>query len=142
MILFVKDRILAHFIDNTNTLRKEERKMKVNMKPVGLILLITLITALFVLAGCGGGGGSGSSSSENAPADTGTVALSLTDGPTDDYKHIYLYITQVSLLPANGGDPVVIFKSKDPDGYRVDLLDLQGNTETFIVARISAEPKQ
>ena len=108
--------------------------MKLNMKPVGLILLITLITTFLVLAGCGGGGGSGSSSSDSAPADTGTVALSLTDGPTDDYKHIYLYITQVSLLPANGGDPVVIFKSKDPDGYRVDLLDLREKDDAFLLS--------
>jgi hypothetical protein len=108
--------------------------MKANMKPLGLILLITLITAFFVLAGCGGGGGSGSSSSSHAAADTGTVALSLADGPTDDYKHIYLYITQVSLLPANGGTTVVVFKSKDPDGYRVDLLDLREKDDAFLLS--------
>jgi hypothetical protein len=48
----------------------------------------------------------------------------LADGPADDYSHIWVTVTEVSLIPADGnGTPVVIFSSSS--GLRVDLLAFQ-----------------
>ena len=83
------------------------------------------LTILFGLAsilatGGGGGGGGGTSSSGG----TGSVAVLVGDGPADDYDHIYVYVTKVSLIPASGTSPgpVVIFQSSSPAGHKVDLL--------------------
>lgn len=57
-------------------------------------------------------------------SDKGSIAVLLADGPADDYKQIWITITEVSLIPAgSNGAPVVIFSS--PTGLRVDLLDLR-----------------
>jgi len=87
--------------------------------PVCLIVLCSLV----LLASCGGGGGSGGSFSTGA---SGSVALYIKDAPADDYENIYIYIEEVSLIPADEAQsPVIIFKSSDPDGYEIDLLDLR-----------------
>ncbi len=70
-----------------------------------------------VLAGCGGGGGGGSSP---AAAQTGTVAVFVKDGPSDEFAQIWVTITQVELLPVSGS-PVVIYDN--PSGCRIDILD-------------------
>ena len=56
---------------------------------------------------------------------SGSVAIMLTDGPAETYDHIWVWITEISLLPDDGEDPVVVFESDDPEGWRVDLLDLR-----------------
>jgi hypothetical protein len=57
-------------------------------------------------------------------SDKGSIAVLLADGPADDYEHLWITITEVSLIPADGkAAPVVIFSS--PTGLRVDLLDLR-----------------
>jgi hypothetical protein len=85
---------------------------------LGVVILFGLASIL--ATGGGGGGGGGSSSS----AGSGSVALLMGDGPADDYDHIYVYVTKVSLIPAYGTSPgpVVIFESSSPAGHKVDLL--------------------
>ena len=81
-----------------------------------------------ILAGCGGGGGGGSS----APSEvaTGQVTVLLADGPADEFDKIVITIHRVSLLPAGGGEHVVLFRSNR--GIEVDLLDLRD--EDYILA--------
>jgi len=81
-------------------------------------LAILLVAMMTVLTGCGGGGGGGGSSP--AAAQTGTVAVFVKDGPTDQFEHIWVTITQVELLPVSGS-PVVIYDN--PSGCRIDILD-------------------
>jgi hypothetical protein len=83
-------------------------------------LLVTCVIALglaSIVATGGGGGGSSSSGS-------GSVAVYLSDGPADDYDHIWIWVTEVSLIPPEGSnnDAVIIFQSDSPEGYMVDLL--------------------
>ena len=101
----------------------------------GLILGLALIflalggISLFLVS-CGGGGGGSSSGGPSAGGsstvspDKGSIAVLLADGPADDYDHLWITITEVSLIPADGkAGPVVIFSS--PAGLRVDLLELR-----------------
>jgi Domain of unknown function (DUF4382) len=95
------------------------------------------LAALFL--SCGGGGGSssgGGTSSETSG--TGSVAVLLADGPADAYDHIYIWVTEVSLIPAAGSAaPVTIFQTNKVEagntypGHKVDLLQLQD--EDFIL---------
>ncbi len=87
-----------------------------------LMLILTLC-----LAACGGGGGS-----TVAPAGTGTVALLVTDGPTDDFDAVNLTVTRIELLSDSGR--VTVFS-----GNRTfDLLTLADATELFSVADVPA----
>jgi hypothetical protein len=90
--------------------------------------LIFLPIAIF-FGGCSGGDGSGGEEVRVSPgfsSGTGTVSVFLTDGPTDEYEEINVWITEVSLIPLEGDDdraPVVIFQSQSVEGYKVNLLD-------------------
>ena len=83
-------------------------------------LTVLIVAIMTVLAGCGGGGGDGGSSSSSGTAQTGTVAVFVKDGPTDQFEHIWVTITQVELLPLSGS-PVVIYEN--PSGCTIDILD-------------------
>lgn len=84
--------------------------------------LLCIIGILLLLTGCNGGDG-GSMASKDV-SDSGNVAVLLTDGPADDYESIWIWITEISLL-ADDGDPVVVFESDDPNGWKADLLELR-----------------
>ncbi len=93
---------------------------------LGLGLLLVPLTLFHI--SCGGGGGSDSGGSSTINTETGSVAIFLTDDPADDYEHIYITITKVSLIPVheNGdGEPVVIYEF--PNGYEVDLLSIRND---------------
>ena len=92
-----------------------------------LLLLLVLFTFSGLFFSCGGGGGSSSAVTTGSSGGSGSAALLLADGPADDYEHIWIWITRVTLLPEDGSglSPVVIFQSNRPDGYMADLLDLR-----------------
>ena len=76
--------------------------------------------------------GSGSSSSVGS----GSVALYIKDAPVDDYENIFIYIEEVSLISGDKSQPpVVIFKSSNPLGYEIDLLDLRDQDMLFTVKK-------
>jgi hypothetical protein len=83
------------------------------------------LTLLLALTACGGGGSS--SEGTSAQGSTGTMAVMLTDGPTDEYDHIWIDIARAELLPENGGAPVVIFDPDQP--VRYDLFSLRSEDE-------------
>ncbi len=96
--------------------------MKRKFSITTLFVLLVCVPGFLLLTGCGGGGGSSASTSGGS----GTVAILLTDGPADDYDNIWIWITEISLIPEDdNADPVVVFESDDPDGWKVDLLDLR-----------------
>lgn len=90
-------------------------------------LFVILVVSTGLLFSCGGGGGSNSTNVGSSSSGTGSAALLLADGPAEDYDHIWIWITQVTLLPEDGSrlHPVVLFRSNRPEGYRADLLDLR-----------------
>ena len=104
-----------------------------------LAVLALLVPLAALLLSCGGGGGSssgGGTSSETSG--TGSVAVLLADGPADDYTNIFIWVTEVSLIPAAGSAaPVTIFQTNKVEagttypGHKVDLLQLQD--EDFIL---------
>ena len=98
--------------------------MQRKIKLTSMALLLCLVYAAFVLIGCGSSGGSGGGDT-GFSADSGNVALFLSDGPADEYEHIWAGVKAVFLIPADDGNPVHIFQSPDPDGKEVDLLDLK-----------------
>jgi hypothetical protein len=51
------------------------------------------------------------------------VAVFVADNPAEESNEINIYITEVSLIPAGGGPPIVVFESKSPDGYEVNILN-------------------
>jgi hypothetical protein len=79
--------------------------------------------AAFLIVSCGGGGGGSGDSSIQGSSGTGSVAVFVADGPADECEKIWIYITEVSLIPVGGGPPIVVFESKSPDGYEVNILD-------------------
>jgi hypothetical protein len=92
------------------------------LRLIGLVIVIAAgVASILATGGGGGGGGSGVVSSSGG---TGSVALYVADGDADSYEQIYIWITRVELLPANGSGaaPVLIYQSPDPQGYKVDLL--------------------
>lgn len=86
--------------------------------------LVALLMAALILSACSSGGDGGAGG-----ADTGSVGVLLTDGPTDRFCSIRLVVNSVTLLSDAG--QVTIFEGS----RRVDLLDLRDNTELITVGR-------
>ncbi len=101
------------------------------MKKHGVLKMLALFMPLtFFLMSCGGGGGGSSSTGTSTASGTGSVAVLLADGPADEYEHIYIWVTGVSLIPVEGNAaPVTIFETDQSEdghpGLRVDLLEFR-----------------
>ena len=106
--------------------------MTSSLRRSGMSFYLALAAAALILGSCGGGGGD-STFSGGGSTNTGAVALSLTDWPSEDYDSIVIYVKRAFLLPADGGSPVLVFDSKSPDGYPVDLLDLRDSEDEFLL---------
>lgn len=99
-----------------------------------IISILIISTVVLFFWGCGGGGGSSSSSDG-----TGTVAFSLTDSTTDQYRAVYITIVDLQICSNRGGnsDNDCNWMSLDPpDGMQFpltyNLLDLvNGVTEAI-----------
>ena len=81
------------------------------MKQLALALSVCGIS-LSILVACGGGGGSSASASP-----TGTVNLAVTDGPGDDYDHVWVTITKVSFHT----DPNAVWSATDATWHTTTL---------------------
>jgi hypothetical protein len=93
----------------------------------GLALLLAL-AAVVACGGSGGGGGSGGDA-----AQTGSVAVLLTDGPVDpdDFEHILVTFTEIILI----GEPGQVSVFRDPDGKTVDLRDVEDVSKFVALGR-------
>ena len=88
-----------------------------------IFLLIAGIFIFTISSSCGNGG-SGTEAKKTNEGSFGSVGILLKDAPADEFQHIYITITEISLLPAgNEGNPLVVFTSDA--GYTIDLLDLK-----------------
>jgi hypothetical protein len=81
------------------------------------LVIALVVLAAFALSSCGGGSGSSGS-----PA-TGSVAVLLTDFPSDDYSAVNVTITNIILLSDHGHAEVF------SGSMEVNLLDLSNETE-------------
>lgn len=78
-----------------------------------------------VLAGCGGGGGDGSSDDGTT---TGSLRLSVTDGPVDEALQVIVRFIGVEIQSQSGERLTFDFPEKE-----IDLLDLQGNESELLL---------
>jgi hypothetical protein len=92
-----------------------------------LRLTTLLIITSFAVAGCGG--------SDSAPTETGTLAVIITDGPTDQYEQILITLTGMSLIGGSGGHQVVY----DGPPITFDLLDLGDRADFAFSGEIIAD---
>ena len=97
-------------------------------------LLGLAATAALSLTACGGGSSSdddnGATGGGGAPTlTTGTVAILMTDAPTDEFCHIYADIESIDLL-GTSGTPTNVFVGPET----VDLLDLRNYSDVFSIA--------
>lgn len=85
-------------------------------------LFALAVAAVFALSalGCGGGGSAGAQAGDSGQ---GTVALYLTDGPTDEFDHIWIELSEILLIPSDDSRPQVVFQTDDPQP--IDLLALR-----------------
>ena len=93
---------------------------------VGAVLILMLAT----LSACGGGGGGSSSSAE-----TGQVAVLITDGPTDEYERMLVTMRRMLLLGAGNGHRVLY----DGPPVTFDLLELRDRADLAFTADILAD---
>lgn len=89
-----------------------------------LFLLGAFLLAAGILWGCGAGGG-------GVSAGTGTVAVLLTDGLTDEFSSVLVTITSIELLSDNGH--VTVFSGVKT----IDLLDLR---DEFLLVALEEVP--
>lgn len=99
------------------------------MKGIRLLYLVLALCTLLVPPSCGGGGGGG-----GGTVQTGTLSVGLTDASTDDYKAVYVTITEVQVHMGGGAWKVVGSPHKT-----YNLLDLvNGVREELGVAELNA----
>jgi hypothetical protein len=105
------------------------------LRLIGVFIVAAAGLASILATGGGGGGGGGGVGTSSGG--TGSVALYVSDGPADLYDHIYIWITRVELLPMNGSGtaPVVIYKSSNPEGCKIDLLNHRDGEDFFLTLR-------
>jgi hypothetical protein len=105
---------------------------------VGLTVLAGLVGLVWL--GWGGGGGSGGGATSSPAAATGSVAVVLTDAPTDDFIQVFVTVTRIDLLPDEDDDEA---EREDRNGGRVtifegretfDLLALENVSDPFVIA--------
>lgn len=90
-----------------------------------LIQFIWSCTLLLLVASCGGGGGDAGGTNTSSKSATGSVALLLTDGPTDEVDEVNLRIIKAELMSDDGR--VTIFEGDET----VNLLNYRHDAKIF-----------
>jgi hypothetical protein len=110
------------------------------MKTVRTLLTAAAVAAALGLAGCGGGGGNASSSAP-AAAPTGVMNVQLTDGPSDEFQHVWVTIESIAFhtSPNQVWTPsdASWVKYKLPAPITVDLSTLNNGTLDDVFAGLS-----
>jgi len=94
------------------------------------LLTLVMLVLTTVLVACGGGGGSSSSSTTDGTT-TGSVAILVTDAPSDDFARIEVTVVAVSLI--DDEENLIEIWSSD-SGKTIDLLSLDTESELFALA--------
>jgi hypothetical protein len=106
----------------TDQIIKEDSRM-------GSTRFFVAILFSWMLAACGGGG----SSSASTSAQTGTVTVTMADGPIDGYDKIIMVISEIRLLGDAGQDVLVLDEPK-----QIDFLALSNFSEMLIKREVVA----
>ncbi len=93
-------------------------------RKANFIFLVFILSLPIMINSCDGGGGGGGSVSAGSPA-TGSVAVLLTDAPSDEFSEIWLTITSIQLISDERN--VTIFSGEKT----IDLLELEDETTLF-----------
>jgi hypothetical protein len=97
------------------------------------LLPLSIFALLALVVACGDSGGGSSSADVGG---TGSVALLLTDAPTDEFVQVLVTVTQIDLLPGEGDEHdegterETIFEGRET----FDLLALENVSEPFAIA--------
>ncbi len=97
------------------------------------IYSIAILIIMLCLMACGGGSGDNSGTTTPTTSNNGSVALYMSDGPTDDYDNLWIWVSEVSMLSSDSSEPVIIFESDDAEGDKLDLLDMKNEDVLFSV---------
>jgi len=89
----------------------------------GIALLALALTSQ---VGCGADGGGGGVALNG----TGTVAVVVTDGPTDEFVKVFVTVARVDLLREGGGRHGTIFEGEET----FDLLSFESVSAPFVIA--------
>jgi hypothetical protein len=98
-----------------------------------LFSLLTMLAVALMIFGCGGDGSttSGPDGRSEISGDSGSVALYLADAPVDDFDHIWIKVSEITLIPCDeAGEPQVIFQSDEPQS--IDLLELRNDNDLLL----------
>jgi len=104
------------------------------------LLLVLMLSALSLLAGCGGSGGG-----DEGGSSTGTVSMSITDAkpllPVENIDHFFIWIEEV-LVHKSGSGWVTLPLPKRPnpeEPYQIDLWQFYGGNTTELVPPVPLE---
>lgn len=103
-------------------------------------MLVSMALGL-LLAGCGGGSSSDIEAAGGLPpapppiANVGTIALLLTDKPSEEFSAIELTVVSAQLLGGPEGTQTIY---DDPDGVTVNLLDLSNYSKPIAFGEVPA----
>ena len=86
------------------------------------MLRTMVVAAMLLVAACGGGSGGGSTANQ-----TGSVTMTMSDGPIDGYSKIIMVVSQIRLLSNAGQDVIVLDEPKT-----IDFLALSNFSEVLI----------
>lgn len=98
------------------------------LKPIRTLSLLSVLLLALSGLGCAEGG---SGSASGSTGGTGSVAVALTDAPTDDFAEVWITVTRIDLLP--GDDETgreTVFEGEET----FDLLALENVVEPFAIA--------
>src|SRR5262245_28858155 len=88
--------------------------------------------ATLLLAACGGGG-SGGTTAPVVVNQSGTVTMTMSDGPIDGYSKIVMVVREIRLLSSGGQDVIVLEEPK-----QIDFLALSNFSEVLVKREVVA----
>src|SRR5262249_45179940 len=99
-----------------------------------LALVIFSIAMLLTLAACGGSGTS--AKNNNPPPPTGTLAINVSDDPTEDWAMIGVKVQSIALTPQGGGAPVTVYTAPNPPPV-LNLVQLDQLGDLLATAQVA-----
>src|SRR5262249_12333093 len=100
-----------------------------------LALVIFSIAMLLMLAACGGSGTS-AKNNNNPPPPTGTLAINVSDDPTEDWAMIGVKVQSIALTPQGGGTPVTVYTAPNPPPV-LNLVQLDQLGDLLATAQVT-----
>jgi len=93
--------------------------------------------AVAALSACGGSGMNTSGSMPTSNPQMGTVAMMVSDAPSDDWAIVGVRILSIALVPQGGGSPVTVYTAPSP-APMINLVELDQLAELLGNASVPA----